>query len=49
LTSEIDVKQNSQFDTQLDLELLISFIENRPILWGNMLDKFSDHNKKRKA
>jgi len=48
LTSEIDVEQNSQ-DTKLDIELLISFIENKPVLWDKTLDKFSDRNEKRKA
>lgn len=31
LTSEIDVEQNCQ-DIELDIELLISFIENKPVL-----------------
>ncbi|KAL4107170.1 hypothetical protein QTP88_017554 [Uroleucon formosanum] len=34
LTSENNVEQNSQLlDTELDIELLISFIENKPVLW----------------
>ena len=32
LTSEIDVEQISQLDTELDVELLILHVESRPIL-----------------
>jgi len=49
LTSEIDVEQNSQLDTKLDVELLILLVESRPILWDKTLDKCSDRNEKRKA
>jgi len=49
-TSEIDPEQNnSQLDTELDIERLISLVESRPILWDKTLDKFSDRNEKRKA
>lgn len=44
--SEIDTEL---LDAELDIELLISLIENRPILWDKTLDKFSDRNEKRKA
>jgi hypothetical protein len=37
-TSEIDVERNSQLETELDIELLISLIENRPILWDKTFD-----------
>jgi hypothetical protein len=42
LTSEIYVEQNSQLDTELDIELLISLIDNIPILRDKTFDKFSD-------
>jgi len=45
LTSEIDVEKNSQLDTELDIELLISFIENKPVLWDKTIDKFSEKRK----
>jgi hypothetical protein len=46
LTSEIDVQQNIQLNTELDVELLILLNESKPILWDKTLDKFSDCNLK---
>lgn len=32
-----------------EVDLLISLIENRPILWDKTLNKFPNHNEKRKV
>jgi len=33
----------------LDVDLLITSVEERPLLWDKMLDSYSDRNKKRKC
>jgi len=42
-------QQISEDSDIIDIEILISSIEERPILWDKTLDTFSDRSKKRTA
>jgi len=44
----IDFNMSSTDEDNLDVGLLITSVEERPLLWDNTLDSYSDRNDKRK-
>lgn len=45
-------EENFQFETEIkiiDAELLVSHIQNRPILWDKAVEELSDWNEKQRA